>query len=220
MFIRTISSSDHINNIINIHKEAFPGFFLTKLGDSFLKVYYKSVIKNGSSLFVGAFNQNELVGFCCTAIVSKNFNKVIIRDNLIVFTFLGLKLLITNPRYLYGLFRNMTKKSSSVQDRSDYAELLSIAVLNKYQGFGYGQKMIQYAEYELIKLNRSQLSLTTDLHNNEKTINFYQKLGYKILYEFTAWPNRKMYRMIKELDINYIPDEQNSFNQKSYEESV
>lgn len=200
MIIRVINNLDYINTILNIHKEAFPDFFLTRLGDSFLKIYYSSVIKNEKSLFIGLFNKNELVGFCCTATISKNFNKLIIRDNLLPFMFLGLLLLVTKPRYLYGLFRNMTKKSPSVHDRSEYAELLSIAVKNNYQGCGLGKKMVQYTENELVKLNQLQISLTTDLYNNEKTIIFYQKLGYKILYELTAWPNRKMYRMLKELN--------------------
>ena len=44
-----------------------------------------------------------------------------------------------------------------------------------------------------------EISLTTDYYNNEKTIAFYKKMGYAVLYEFVTYPNRKMYRMIKNL---------------------
>jgi len=46
----------------------------------------------------------------------------------------------------------------------------------------------------------SNLSLTTDYDNNEKAIQFYERLGYEIYYDFITYPNRKMYRMIKKLD--------------------
>lgn len=45
-----------------------------------------------------------------------------------------------------------------------------------------------------------RLSLTTDKVNNESAIAFYQRNGYKVLYEFTAYPNREMYRFIKDLE--------------------
>jgi hypothetical protein len=45
------------------------------------------------------------------------------------------------------------------------------------------------------------MSLTTDFYNNIKTIEFYKGLGYNIYYDFIAYPNRKMYRMIKDLNI-------------------
>ena len=43
------------------------------------------------------------------------------------------------------------------------------------------------------------VSLTTDYDNNNKAVGFYNSMGYKILYEFVTYPNRKMYRLIKKL---------------------
>jgi len=34
---------------------------------------------------------------------------------------------------------------------------------------------------------------------NNKVIEFYKGLGYNDYYEFIAYPNRKMYKMIKDL---------------------
>ena len=45
-----------------------------------------------------------------------------------------------------------------------------------------------------------RLSLTTDKINNESAIAFYRSCGYRILYEFSAYPNRIMLRMIKDLE--------------------
>ena len=45
----------------------------------------------------------------------------------------------------------------------------------------------------------SKQSITTDSYNNIKVIEFYIGLGYNIYYDFVAYRNRKMYRMIKDL---------------------
>lgn len=45
-----------------------------------------------------------------------------------------------------------------------------------------------------------RLSLTTDKNNNESAIAFYWRNGYKVLYEFKAYPDREMYRFIKDLE--------------------
>lgn len=64
------------------------------------------------------------------------------------------------------------------------------------QGKGVGKALLAETEKQI---GIEKLSLTTDYYNNESTIVFYQKCGYKVLYVFTAYPDRKMLRMIKEL---------------------
>ena len=50
-----------------------------------------------------------------------------------------------------------------------------------------------------VKEHNDAISLTTDFYNNHNTIGFYHALGYQDLYEFVAYPDRKMWRMIKRL---------------------
>lgn len=78
--------------------------------------------------------------------------------------------------------------------------LLIVVSVNK-QDKGISKKLLLELENELKLKNCSKLSLTTDFYNNIKTIEFYIRLGYDIYYEFIAYPNRKMYRMIKDLNI-------------------
>ena len=35
---------------------------------------------------------------------------------------------------------------------------------------------------------------------NPRAVGFYESMGYTILYDFIAYPNRKMYRLIKTLN--------------------
>lgn len=107
-------------------------------------------------------------------------------------------LLFTKSKALLRLAKNLTKKGS-VTDKGDYAELMSIAVDKKIQNIGAGKAMIDYLEETLRRRGIMRLSLTTDHDDNEATLAFYTKRGFKSMYEFITYPNRKMYRLIKEL---------------------
>ena len=104
--------------------------------------------------------------------------------------------MFTNPPALVRLVKNFTKKSDEVEDDENYGELYSIGVNADAQGKGVGKALLAETEKQI---GIEKLSLTTDYYNNESTIVFYQKCGYKVLYVFTAYPDRKMLRMIKEL---------------------
>ena len=77
--------------------------------------------------------------------------------------------------------------------------MYSIGVAPEGQGKGVGKELLSRMEQELLEWNVDKLSLTTDYYDNDKTIGFYKAMGYSVLYVFTAYPKRKMYRMIKKL---------------------
>jgi ribosomal protein S18 acetylase RimI-like enzyme len=76
--------------------------------------------------------------------------------------------------------------------------LLIVVSVNK-QDKGISKKLLLELKKEIKLKGCYKMSLTTDFYNNIKTIEFYKSLGYKIQYEFTTYPNRKMYRLIKNL---------------------
>ena len=185
-----------VDGIVSIHKNAFKGFFLTSLGDSFLSVYYSCFIKSDETVILCAEEDGKLLGFSAATKACKGFNGRMIKENALKFMMVGLRLLFTNPPDLVRLVKNFTKKSDEVEDDENYGELYSIGVDADAQGKGVGKALLAETE-KLIGIDK--LSLTTDYFNNESTIAFYLKCGYKVLYEFTAYPNRKMLRMIKAL---------------------
>ena len=92
---------------------------------------------------------------------------------------------------------NLTKKSDSVKDDEEYAELYSIGVSKSAQGKGIGKRLLTYSEKIMKENGVNRISLTTDFYNNESAIRFYHSVGYETFYEFVTYPNRKMYRLIK-----------------------
>ena len=197
--IRKASPND-VREIVNIHQNAFKDFFLTSLGTDFLMFYYSSFITNSETVCLVAVQDNdEVVGFSAATMKSKGFNMRLIRSNIMAFFGWSCKMLFSNPKALVRLVKNLTKKSETVADNEEYAELFSIGVSTSCQGKGVGSLLLTETETLMGKHGVSSLSLTTDYNNNNSTIAFYQRNGYRVLYKFTAYPNREMYRFIKDL---------------------
>ena len=189
-----------IPDIVAIHINAFPDFFLTTLGEGFLKLYYRSVLKSSDGILLIGKTEGETTGFCAGTMLSSGFNSRLIKSNLIGYACQGIKLLFTHPVRIWHLFKNMTKENADVGDKGEYAELLSIGVDPEKQGGGVGKKMLIALEEEVTHRGGTKLSLTTDYESNEQAIGFYHSLGYKDWYDFVTYPNRRMYRMIKQLE--------------------
>ena len=142
----------------------------------------------------------KVIGFSASSYLSHGFNKSLIKCNLMAFGLMAIKLLFKNPQTILRIIKNLDKRASNnMDDDGSYAELYSIAVLPECQGLGVGRLLLIKTEEEVTEHN-SRLSLTTDYFNNDKTIAFYRRLGYKEFYDFIAYPNRRMWRMIKNLN--------------------
>lgn len=198
MVVREILDAD-VCQVVKVHKDSFENFFLSELGDHFLMVYYDSIRKNKKGILLGLFDGGELCGFCAATTLSRGFNTNLIKENFSHFLLIGFRLSITRPVAIVRLFKNLTKKGSKISDQGEYAELLSIATLPEKQGLGIGKKLLFQLEKDLKLKGCNELSLTTDYYNNDKTIQFYKGLGYSVYYDFIAYPNRKMYRLIKRI---------------------
>lgn len=198
MTIRNADVND-VEGIVRIHCSAFKGFFLTSLGVGFLKFYYLNFVRSKETVTLVAEDGNRVVGFSAATTNCKGFNSRLIKSNLFSFGMLALKLVFTNPKALLRLVKNLTKKSSEIDDNEEYAELYSIGVDLSQQGKGIGKLMLTETEVALMHKGVEKVSLTTDYNDNEQAIGFYKSMGYKTLYEFVTYPNRKMYRFIKTL---------------------
>ena len=190
-----------LDDIVKIHEAAFPDFFLTTLGSKFLHLYYKCMAHSKDALAMCAIQNGKVVGFSASSYVSHGFNKSLIKSHLFSFGLQTIRLLFSQPKSILRLLKNLDKKAtgSSVEDDGSYAELYSIAVLPDCQGLGVGRQLLTQTEADVAKHN-DRISLTTDYYNNDKTIAFYHSLGYRDYYEFVTYPERRMWRMMKDLN--------------------
>lgn len=194
-----IAKKENAADMVKIHKSAFPQHFWTSLGDGFIEYDYGCMCSNPKTITLCAYDDEKMVGFSTTALLCQGFNLRRIKYGLFGYLSEGLKLLFTRPKALIRLLKNFTKKSDTVQDDGQYAELFSIAVYSEYQGRGVGKALLKETERLAKESNVKKISLTTDKYDNEKTLSFYKKNGYGVFYEFLTYPNREMLRLIKEL---------------------
>jgi ribosomal protein S18 acetylase RimI-like enzyme len=202
MITRRLTKTD-VTEITKIHLKAFEGFFLSILGEGFLNFYYSCFLNDKNGFGIGVFDiDGTLAGFSVVTIHSKGFNRKLIINNFFKFLKIGIILLLTKPRALLRLLRNLTKGNSktSTEDNGDYAELFSIGVDPHRQGLGIGKILLTEVEKSVCERGCHQITLTTDFFNNTKTIDFYKNMGYKVYYDFIAYPDRRMYKMIKTLN--------------------
>ena len=198
MEIRKATAND-VDIIVEIHTDAFKGFFLTSLGSKFLRFYYGCFVKSSETVTMVAEEDGKIYGFSAATKASKGFNSRLIKSNIFAFGVLSFKMLYTTPIALLRLVKNLTKKGKGIEDNEDYAELFSIGVGKAAQGKGVGKRLLAASEEQLKKEGVLRISLTTDYYNNGKAIGFYHSMGYETMYEFVTFPNRKMYRLIKTL---------------------
>lgn len=195
MIVTRQANKQDINTIVEIHLERFSNFFLTNLGKTFLKVFYKAFLKKPAILLV-IEDENAIKGFAAGSLHNKGFFKKLLLNNLLEFCLIGIKIALTNP---FALKRIAVNASKSEENNIVYAELLSIATLQNKKG--YGKILLEKFQEELIKQNCNlPISLTTDYYDNAKAIDFYKNSGYEMLEIFYSYQNRKMYRFIKKIN--------------------
>lgn len=192
-----VSDSDQI---AKIHLKSFPNFFLTTLGHSFLKTYYRSCAKSKEAISICAIDQDnkKLLGFAVGCYNSAGFNKRLIFSNLLEYSYQTIFLLFTKPIALIRLYKNLAKNNNK-DDKGKYSELLSIGVLPDKNGIGIGQNLIVKFENQVKEKGVNKITLTTDADSNDSVLRFYKKSGYTVYYDFETFPNRKMLKLIKEL---------------------
>lgn len=196
MTIRKATSKD-IEGIVDVHCSAFKGFFLTELGSRFLQLYYSSYFKEPTAVLLVAEKEGKVVGFSSATSFSAGFNTRLVKKSFSRYALNGCMIALTKPKALVNLAKNWSHRDPLVVDNGDYAELMSIAVYPNAQGGGIGKQLIKKTEEAVEEQSACRFSLTTDYYNNESTIAFYKRCGYEVMYEFTAYPNRRMLRMIK-----------------------
>jgi ribosomal protein S18 acetylase RimI-like enzyme len=200
MLIRNAVESD-IDSVVNVHIEAFDGFFLTKLGPSFLKeLYCGFALRDGGILRVLCNKDNAIIGFAGGAFQPDAFYRKLKKERALIFFIKILPGLVKNPvlvikKIWYALFYKGEKPKSIMG-----ASLLSsIAISPTLAGKSLGKQLLMDFEEHVLSHDGQALFLTTDKFGNDNVISFYKKNGYLVESEFIQADSRNMLRLTKKL---------------------
>jgi len=186
---------DHIAGIINVHMLSFDKSLLTKLGPSFLKIYYRTILEFSNGILLISLDENKLInGFAAGFMYPGDFYSLL-NSYRFKMVLACIPALIKYPSIIKGVLGN----ALSMKDNNDLkkqlsskaCELSSIAVHPKDQGKGLGKKILKKFETEAKLLGADQIYLFTDSFSNAKVNQFYKENGYELLRIFNAPGNRQ-----------------------------
>jgi len=187
-----VADKSNVNNIVDIHMEAFPGFFLTFLGKGFLKHLYSGFITHEkSNLLIAVDNIDEVVGFLAYSEDLSGFYKNLIIKSIIPFVWYSFCAFIKKPLIVFRLLRAF-KKINDDKQYDKYVKILSIGVSQKGKGRGIGSKLIEKLKTTIDFIKVSYIQLETDADNNEATNQFYIKNDFILDHVIITLEGRKM----------------------------
>ena len=191
-------SPDYIKAVAELHKKAFPTFFLTQLGVPFLRTLYSGYMEDKDSGIIVAEEDGRLVGFIAYSNDYPRFYKGLIKHHLIKFAFCSLGAAIRHPSFIKRLL-GAFKKSDSVVKTEKYVELASICVDPEIESRGTGTQLIDYLKSIVDFDTYAYINLETDADGNDGANRFYVKNGFKLEREFITAEGRRMneYRYTK-----------------------
>ena len=184
-------NTDNIREISELHKRAFPSFFLTQLGEPFLQTLYSGYMEDMNSGIIVAEDDNEIVGFIAYSNDYPQLYKGLIKKHLIKFAFCSLGAAIRHPSFIKRIL-GAFKKSESVIKEEPYVELASICVDPKLENQGTGTELINYLK-DIVDFNAyAYINLETDADGNDVVNKFYKKYGFKLARQYTTAEGRRM----------------------------
>ncbi len=191
----TKASEDDIAGIVDLHLLKFTNFFLSTLGPSFLKAYYKAfLLMKDDAIIIVAKQEGKVVGFAAVMFESIGAMKKIVASSPLTFSFVFLKIALGNPKGFLGLV-NRVLNGKGLQIAGP--ELLSIATSEQVRGLG--SNLLKQTEEIVASKGYNNISLTTDFEDNARAIRFYEKNGYEEVGKFETNANRVMIRFNKKI---------------------
>lgn len=182
---------DYIESIAELHKKAFPTFFLTQLGIPFLRTLYMGYMEDKDSGIIVAEDNGKLVGFIAYSKDYPRFYKGLIKNHLIKFAICSAGAAIRHPAFIKRLL-GAFKKSESVVKKEQYVELASICVDPSIKCNGVGSALIDYLKGIVDFSIYAYINLETDADGNDAVNNFYIKNGFKLARTFNTTEGRRM----------------------------
>lgn len=192
---------DDVERIVEIHINAFEGFFLTFLGPEFLRLLYKGFIDKG--VLRVAVLDSKVIGFSAGTEQPDIFFSNLRKEKWLSFFLAATPSLIRKPSLVFKkLYGALFYKGDSVERLNNSFLLSSLAVDPHSEGKGIGKFLINDLNEILSEKRISEtVYLITDKNENSSVLGFYNKCGFSIESEFKQSGQREMLRLIKSLEV-------------------
>ncbi len=182
---------DTLDDVVRVHLEAFPGFFMAQLGPRFLREYHRCVADYPNGILLTEEENGRCVGLVAGFVDPASFYRELRRRRLrlALAAFSGV---VGRPRRLVTLVRNYGRARGAAMHEPDEksAELSSLAVSPAVAGRGIGRRLVARFISAARDRGADHVTLTTDARGNDAVNRFYQRLGFERVREFEARQGR------------------------------
>ena len=187
----------YILHVADLHRRAFPNFFLTFLGTGFLREFYRSFPGEKNSISYVAVDEpgDMVLGAVVGSAAPDHFFKKLVIRRWWAFGLSSLGALLKNPSIYRRLLRALKYRGDQPENEG-YALLSSIAVAPEARGLGVGQALLKTWVEEVRRRQCRGAYLTTDALDNDRINRFYQEAGWKLESIFVTPEGREMNRYI------------------------
>jgi ribosomal protein S18 acetylase RimI-like enzyme len=200
--IRSATLND-VDAIVKLHCQAFPEFFLTLLGESFLQNLYQSFCTHPSGVLIVACESGQVLGFAAGTVSPDVFFSEVRKARWAKFLVAALPAAIRHPIIVSGkLFSALFYRGERPVELPGAALLSSIGVDPNIIGRSIGSGLLHEFEVRMKAQLANAVYLTTDGSNNERANNFYRKCGYSPESHYYQRRKRLMVRYVKNLRTN------------------
>lgn len=198
--IRDANLAD-LSAVAATHREAFGGFFLTKLGPKFLRCYYDIVMSYPGGIVCVACSDSGIVGFVAGYRDPRSFFSHLVRNwwRLLIPVCVGL---LKRPSLLWAVAVRLRRARRSSRDSrlgAIHAELASLAVHPAAGGGGVGGQLVSVFCDRAALIGCGAVTLTTDADANDRVNQFYRRHGFVANETFLTGGGRRMHRYFKSI---------------------
>ena len=187
-----------VSDIVSIHLDAFPNFFLSNLGKDVLYQFYSYLLKDKNTISFCLKEKDVIVGFILVSTHARGLYARIFTRGFVNFFLPIFFSFLKNPSLVKRMIISITSTRKHKTPNNISVSILSICVRQCNAGKGIGRRLVEKLEMELIQKNVERYYLTTDADNNYLTNCFYLKNNFVLQSSF--WQGkRRMNLYIKNL---------------------
>ena len=181
-----------VGQIVKVHQDSFPGFFLTFLGTRFMTLLYEDLCNCPSAVLLVARRGGRVVGFAGGVENESSYFASLKQRRAREFARASMIAVARQPTILPRLWRARRRdvEGSSV---GPPATLLTIGVSPEGQGLGVGAALLNSFTQALRDRGIPVFTLTTDAVDNERAIRFYEAAGMRRVRTFKTPEGRVMF---------------------------
>jgi len=187
---------EHVPAAVEVHRHAFPGFFLSFLGPRFLREFYGSFLADAAGIgLVVEDDSGRVLGTVVGPLRPEGFFGRLVRRRWWALAAASLVSVLKRPSIAPRLLRALVYRGDPPPG-PPRSLLSSVCVSPRAQGKGIGAALVRAWLHEARTRGSTGCYLTADADDNESTNRFYQGLGWTLESSFVTPQGRRMHRYV------------------------